>query len=69
MKFTFDLTCNSSFCACNSAKVVAADVNTFTHVSTMDKKQILAKWRLLAERGGNIIGLIYLMIGKINYVS
>ena len=31
----------------------------------MDKKQILAKWRVLAERE-NLMGLIYLMVGKIN---
>ena len=59
-KFTFDLTCNSSFCACNSSKVEAADVNTFTHVSTMDKKQILAKWKLLAE-GGVISWVSYIL--------
>ena len=35
----------------------------------MDNKQILTKWKLLAGREGNIMGLIYLMIGKINYVS
>ena len=26
----------------------------------MDKKQILAKWRLMAGGGGNIMGFIYL---------
>ena len=31
----------------------------------MDKKQILAKWRVLAERE-NLMGLIYPMVGKIN---
>ena len=31
----------------------------------MDKKQILAKWKLLAERE-NLMGLIYPMVGKIN---
>ena len=31
----------------------------------MDKKQILAKWRVLAERE-NLMSLIYLMVGKIN---
>ena len=31
----------------------------------MDKKQILAKWRVLAERE-NLMSLIYFMVGKIN---
>ena len=37
----------------------------------MDKKQILAKWKLLAGwwEEENLMVIIYLMVGKINYVS